>query len=109
MFVTKIDELFTIIEKEKKVKILSVSKELNVSVSNITKIARYLEQLGFVTIDYKAIEGPKIIYVKSPEIDIENLDEAELINKLKFFKSLKDVRSANKLIYDLYCSVKLLP
>ncbi|MBD3203273.1 hypothetical protein GF327_03195 [Candidatus Woesearchaeota archaeon] len=106
MFLTIIDDLFKIIETEKKVNISLTAKKLNVSAQTVTKIARYLEKLGFVIIDYKNIKGPSIIYQRGPEFEFEHIDEVELINKLKFYKNLKDVSSANKLIYDLYKYLK---
>ncbi|MBN2459934.1 Flp pilus assembly complex ATPase component TadA [Candidatus Woesearchaeota archaeon] len=102
MFLTKIDNLFSIVEEKKHVSILSLAKALDIPVSSVTKISRYLEQLGLVDIDYKNIQGPTIKYLSSPEPEFKNVDETELINKLKFFKSFQNVKAANKLIYDLY-------
>ena len=102
MFLTKIDSLFDIIEKEKKAYIHDLAKKLQIPAASVTKIARYLEQLGFVLIDYKNVKGPMIKYLRSPEPEFKHLDEAELINKLKFYKSFNNIKAANKLIYDLY-------
>ena len=106
MFLTIIDELFNIVETQKKAVIADIAKKLEIPASSVTKIGRYLEQLGFVVIDYKNIKGPQIIYLRSPELEFKQIDETELINKLKFYKNLKDVRSANKLIYDLFNYLK---
>jgi flagellar protein FlaI len=106
LFLTIIDQLFKDIETNKKVKITAEAKKLDVSVSQVTKIARYLEKIGLVVIDYKNIGGPVINYVRSLDLEVEHIDESELINKLKFYKNLKDVRSANKLMYDLYKHLK---
>ncbi len=103
---TKIDTLFSIIESKKRVLILDLAKDLGMPASSITRIARYLEQLDLVVVDYKNIKGPAIKYLKSPELGFEHIDETEIINKLKFYKSLQDIKAANKLIYDLYRYLK---
>ncbi|KYK24392.1 hypothetical protein AYK26_06860 [Euryarchaeota archaeon SM23-78] len=102
MFLTKIDGLFDIVENKKKAYVLDLAKSLEIPMSSVTKIARYLEQLGFVAIDYKNVKGPMIRYVSSPEPQFKHVEETELINKLKFYKSFQNIKAANKLIYDLY-------
>jgi flagellar protein FlaI len=102
MFLTKIDTLFDTVEEKKTVTVLSLAKALEIPAASVTRIARYLEQLGLVEIDYKTLQGPSIKYLKSPEPEFKNVDEVELINKLKFFKSFQNIKAANKLIYDLY-------
>lgn len=102
---TKIDSLFKIIEEKKQVFILEIAKELEIPNTSVTKIARYLEQAGLVDIDYKHIKGPVIKYIKSPEADFKNQTETDLINKLKFYKSFRDIESANKLVIKLYNSL----
>lgn len=106
MFLTKIDTLFDIVEQKKKAYVHSLAKELDIPASSVVKIARYLEQLGFVSLDYKDIKGAAIKYLKTPEPEFKHVDETELINKLKFFKSFQNVKAANKLIYDLYRYLK---
>jgi len=106
LFLTKIDVLFSRIESERKVSVLRLAKSNKMSVSTVTKIARYLEQLGLVSVNYKTIRGPMITYIHSPELEFADINETELINKLKFYKSFNDIQSANKLIYDLYRYVK---
>jgi archaeal flagellar protein FlaI len=104
---TKIDALFKAVETHREVYLLDITKQLNVPISSATKIVRYLEQLGLVSLDYKHIKGPIIKYLRSMELEFEKIDKDEFINKLKFFKSLQDVKAANKLIYDLYKYVKI--
>jgi flagellar protein FlaI len=106
VFLTKIDTFFEIVKQNKKVSVLELSKQLSIPITSITRIARYLEQLGFVTLDYTNILGPVIKYVKSPDPKFKHVDEIELINKLKFYKSFQKVQEANKLIYDLYQYLK---
>jgi len=103
---TKIDSLFQLVENKQKVFLVDAAKELGISVASITKIARYLEQLDLFIIDYKNIKGPVIKFLKAPELEFEHIDETEIINKLKFYKSLQDVKSANKLLYDTYRYLK---
>ena len=103
---TKIDSLFQLVENKQKVFLVDAAKELGISVASITKIARYLEQLDLFVIDYKNIKGPVIKFLKAPELEFEHIDETEIINKLKFYKSLQDVKSANKLLYDTYRYLK---
>ncbi len=102
MFLTIVDSLFEILEKEKRVYIQAAVKRLNTTVAHITRIAHYLEQLGLITVDYSNVKGPLMHYLKSPELGDAQIDENELINKLKLYKSLKDIKSANKLVYDVY-------
>ncbi len=102
MFTTKLDSLFELIEKKMHISIRSAAKELGIPATSVTKIARYLEQLGFVSINYKSVVGPEIVHLKSPQPEFGGIDETELINKLKYYKSFNDVASANKLLYDLY-------
>ena len=99
---TKIDNLFKSIETNKKVYILEEAKRLEIPPASVTKIARYLEQLGFVQIDYKNIKGSAIIYIKGPELPFKQASESDIMDKLKFFKSVEDVVSANKYVYNLY-------
>jgi len=106
MFLTKIDSLFSAVEQNKSVFVHHMAKELGIPANSVTKIARYLEQLGFVELDYTNVHGVAIKFLKSPEPEFKHLDETELINKLKFFKSFQNVKGANKLIYDLYKYLK---
>lgn len=96
MFLTKIDTLFDIVEQKKKAYVLSLAKELGIPSSSVIKIARYLEQLGFVELDYKNVKGAAIKYLKTPEPEFKHVDETELVNKFKFFKSFQNVKAANK-------------
>jgi archaeal flagellar protein FlaI len=102
LIVTKIDQLFSLVQSKKEVPIYEAAKALTIPFSSVTKISRYLEQLDLVAIEYKSIKGPEIRFIKAPEAEFYELDELELINKLKFFKSVQDIKSANKLIYSLY-------
>jgi archaeal flagellar protein FlaI len=106
MFLTKIDTLFEIVEQNKKASVSELAKTLGIPVASVTKIARYLEQLGLVELDYKNVAGATVRYLTSPEPEFKHVDETELINKLKFFKSFQNVKAANKLIYDLYKYLK---
>jgi archaeal flagellar protein FlaI len=106
LLLTKIDTIFTHIEEHKKLAIVDAVRKYKIPASSVTKIGRYLEQLGLARIDYKNIKGPTLIYLKSPELASMQIDEAEIINKLKFFKSQKDIKSANRLIYDLFQYLK---
>lgn len=99
---TKIDELFRSIEKNKRVFVLEESKRLGIPASSVIRIARYLEQLGFVELDFKNIKGAAIKYIRSPEVPFKHTDESDLIDKLKFYKGVEDIESANKLVYSFY-------
>lgn len=102
MFFTKIDSFFDIVARDKRIVLGDLAKQLGLPKTTTIKIGRYLEQLGYVLIDYKHVKGPAVTYKKSPEKDFASINEHELINKMKFFKSSNDVKSANRLIYDLY-------
>jgi archaeal flagellar protein FlaI len=102
LLVTKVDELFNVIGSKKRVPIAVAVEILGIPYSNVTKIARYLEQLGLISINYKNVAGPELRFIKNPEAEFGELDEVEIIDKLKFFNSDQDIKSANKLIYDLY-------
>jgi len=106
LLTTKIDTLFDIVQTKKRVLLLEVVKQTALPLSTTTKIFRYLEELGFVTINYQNIQGPLIKYVKSPGHEFKRLSEGEIIQKLKNFMYQNDVKSANKLLYDLYNFIK---
>jgi len=81
---------------------MEAAKELDIPNTSVTKIARYFEQAGLVDVDYKHLKGPKIKFLKTPDSDFKNQTETDLINKMKFYKSFRDIESANKLILKLY-------
>jgi archaeal flagellar protein FlaI len=99
---TKIDELFKVIEKSKKVFVTEEARNLNIPVTSVSRIARYFEQLGLVELDFKNIKGPSIIYIKSPQIPFRNVTDTQIIEKLDFYKSVEDIKSVNKLVYNFY-------
>ena len=99
---TNVDIIFQTIERDKRVYVLELAKKLNMPASNLIKILRYLEQLELVQINFKDLKGPYVKYLKSPELEFDAINSEEVISKLKFYKGVKDLKSANKLIYDLY-------
>ena len=99
---TKIDDLFKSVEQNKKVFTHREAKRLEIPIESVNRIARYLEKLGLVELDFKHLNGPAINYVKSPEHPFRNVSFVEIVNKLKFYKSIDDIDSANKLVYSLY-------
>lgn len=99
---TKIDELFKSIEKNKRVFTTEEAKKLEIPVASVSRIARYLEQLGLVELDFKNIKGPSIKYLKSPQIPFRNVTDEQIIEKLEFYKSVEDIKSVNKLVYNFY-------
>jgi archaeal flagellar protein FlaI len=102
MFYTSIDRLFRLVESNKVISIRDISTSLNMPTSSVTKIARYLEKLDILIIDYKNLKGPILKFLKHPDHDFRNFNEQDLIKKLKFLKSFDEVKSANRLLYDLY-------
>jgi len=99
---TKIDALFQSVQIYKKIFVAEEAKKLSLPASSIIKMARYLEQLGFVEIDFRNIKGTTIIYKKSPEHPFMYASESEILDKLKFFKGLEDTEAAGKYLYNLY-------
>jgi len=99
---TKIDTLFKTVEQSKSVLVSELVKKLNITHASVTKISRYLEQIGLVDIDYKNLKGPVVKFVKGLDSEFKLNNETEIINKLKFFKSFQDIASANTLVSDLY-------
>jgi flagellar protein FlaI len=99
---TKIDELFKSIEKNKRVFSTEEARRLDIPVASVAKISRYLEQLGLVELDFKNIKGPSIKYLKSPQIPFKDVTAAQIIEKLDFYKSVEDIKSVNRLIYNFY-------
>jgi hypothetical protein len=60
MIETDIDKLMSMIEKEKSVSVLDVSKELKVSVEQIENWAKILEEHGLIEIIYPLIGFPRL-------------------------------------------------
>jgi hypothetical protein len=106
VIITNIDTVFYTVEESKIISVAKLSKQINAGSGSVLKIVRYLEQLGLVEVDYKHIDGPVVKFLKELEHEFADLDEAELINKLKFFKSTEDIQSANNLLYNLYKYLK---
>lgn len=101
MLTTHVDKIFDLLKEKKVSSLLTLSKEAQVPFSAATKIVHYLEEAGIVAVSYNQA-GPRAQYVKDPRPSFKQLDVKEVINKLKFFKSMQDFKSANKLVIDLY-------
>ncbi|HLP79230.1 MAG TPA: type II/IV secretion system ATPase subunit [Acidobacteriota bacterium] len=102
VFLTKVDTIFDTVQEEKKSLCGDLAKKADMPVGSVVRIARYLEQLGLVEVDRNNILGTSIKFIKTPEPLFLDIDESEIINKLKFYKSFQNIQAANKLIYDIY-------
>jgi len=96
-----VDILFTEIRSKKVGSLSQIAKKTNVPFDAATKIAHYLEESGLVRLQYE-ITGPIITFLKDPDVPFEQIVEAEILDKLKFYKGIKDLRAANKLVMDLF-------
>jgi DNA-binding IclR family transcriptional regulator len=58
MLLTKIDSLFEILEENRKVSVHSLARTLNIPPASVIRINRYLESLGFASLECKNILEP---------------------------------------------------
>jgi archaeal flagellar protein FlaI len=100
MFKTKADLLVEFLEAKKEVSIDELTTLLDTSREIITAYAQYLEEAGIVSMKFRPM--PKLVFIKTPETDIEFRDEKELINKIKILLETNNLKAINKLLYELY-------
>jgi archaeal flagellar protein FlaI len=105
---SSVDRFFDEVRQHKQGPLLTLAKQANVPYIAATKIAHYLEDSGLVRVSYTQVTGPHVEFLKDPEMPFDQLDEAEIIDKLKFYKGVKDIRAANKLVMDLFNVYKRL-
>jgi archaeal flagellar protein FlaI len=100
MFKTKADLLVEFLEAKKEVSIDELTTLLDTSKDVILAYAQYLEEAGILATKFRPM--PKLVFLKSPETDIEFRDENELINKIKILLEVNNLKAINKLLYELY-------
>lgn len=108
LLATNIDKVFENIKKARKVTVGQLAKDLTMEPAVVTKICRYLELSELLSINFQHLGSPLVTFVQEPHVPFDDMDETELINRMKFYKSTQDVKSANKLVMDLYNYVKRL-
>ncbi len=100
MFKTKADLLVEFLESKKEASIDELVTLLDTTKEVILAYAQYLEDAGILTVHFRP--APKLVFVKSPEAEIEFRDEKEVINKIKILLEVNKLKDVNKLLYDLY-------
>lgn len=102
MLTTNADVIYEAIKQRKKAPLREIAKEADIPLPAATKIAHYLEQSNLIKLTFAHIPGPQAEFLKEPEVEFGNLDEEEIIKRLKFYRGVGDIKSANKLVMALY-------
>lgn len=102
MLVTKVDDVFNAVKDEGTVPLFDLAKALDTDRKVLSKIAHYLQDAGLISLTYANVKGPTLSYVKDPDTGFTDVDQEALLNKLKFYDNINDLRSANKLLMDVY-------
>ncbi len=100
-FKTTADLLYEIISKNREISVSELAVALNTTERSIVKIARYLEEAGYVKISYP-LKGPVLKYLETEDQIFSLSNKEEIIIILNEFKRDNKFDEAKKLIEKLY-------